>query len=140
MAAPHICPNCGTANDTRATFCGACAAQLRSTSTALVPVSKKPAALALSTRDKATLGGVALGLATLALRVGAALLQQVSEQQAQPATPAEGRDPAPSTIRVRRRWVVGDRYGPQRWGEEEIEIDRPEGDSTSYRISWGRRR
>ena len=134
MAAPRICPHCGTANDKQATFCGACATQMVTTSTALVPVAKKSALPVLSQRDKATLGGVALGLAAMALRVGSLLLRQqaAAPKAAAPARPAPEGSPA---LLIRRRWVVGDGSGPLRWGEEEIELHRAADDPATYRIS-----
>ncbi|MDQ4075410.1 MAG: zinc ribbon domain-containing protein [Chloroflexota bacterium] len=135
---PRICLHCGTANDNRATFCGACATQMVSTSTALVPVRKKSGLPVLSQKEKATLGSVALGLAAVAIRVGASLLKQVAEEHKPSETtsnqPAPQTPPSESSIRIRRRWVVGDRYGPLRWGEEEIEIDDNHEDRGSYRI------
>jgi hypothetical protein len=140
MAGPRICPHCGTANSTQATFCGACATQMVSTSRALVPVQRKSALPVLSQRDKATLGGVALGVAALAVRVGAALLKQAATESRQeaPISPAPAPAAPSNSIHIRRRWVVGDTTGPVRWGEEEIEIDRPADDTTNYRVWFGR--
>lgn len=126
----RICPHCGTANDTRATFCGACATQMASTSTALVPVRQASKLPALSQGEKATLGSVALGLAAVALRVGVKLIQQASARPAAPAAPPA----ASGNLRIRRRWVVGDRFGPQRWGEEEIEVEDTRATPGAYRI------
>ena len=138
MAVTRICPHCGVANDAAAPFCGACATQIASTSRALVRADSAPAPLArLSPQDKATIGGVAVGMLALALRVGSALLQRRSE--APPALPAAPPPPPGDQIRVRRRWVTGDRDGPQQWGEEEIEIDRPADDRSSIRLWLGRR-
>ncbi len=132
---PHICPHCGTANDSKATFCGACATQIRSTSTALVPLRKKGALPLLSQSEKATLGSLALGLAAVALRLGTQLLKHVAEEQ-KPSHPAPLPDaPTGGAVRIRRRWVVGDRYGPLRWGEEEIEIDEPRDTGGPLRIT-----
>ncbi len=78
---PRICPHCGTANHNQATFCGACATQMVSTSTALVPTRRKGAPLALSQRDLAAVGSVAVGLAAVALRVGAALLRHAATRE-----------------------------------------------------------
>lgn len=128
---PRICPHCGTANDSKATFCGACATQIVSTSTALVPVRNKPALPVLSNREKVTLGSVAVGLVAVAVRVGGALLGQWATRRSD-APPTE----QPPTLRVRRRWVVGDRRGPLKWGEEEIEIHDEGERDPSYRISF----
>ncbi|MBA3531845.1 MAG: zinc ribbon domain-containing protein [Ardenticatenales bacterium] len=131
LTMPRICPHCGTANDHKATFCGACATQMVSASTALVPVRNKSALPVLSSREKATIGGVALGVAAVALRVGATLLKQFATRPATPSSlPA-----SPPTVLVRRRWVVGDRSGPLNWGEEEIEIHDSGEERGGYRIS-----
>lgn len=136
MSTPRICPHCGTVNEANVTFCGACATQLVKT-TALVPVSKRPLLPVLSPQQKATLGGVVVGAVAVAVRVGAELLKQASRSTttAQPlAKSSRSRDD--NTIIVRRRWMVGDRNGQIRWGEEEIEIDRPAGDDTSYTVKF----
>lgn len=134
MSTPRICPHCGTVNEANVTFCGACATQLVKT-TALVPVSKRPLLPALSPQQKATLGGVVVGAVAVAVRVGAELLKQASRPTTQlPAKNSRSRDD--NTIIVRRRWMVGDRNGQIRWGEEEIEIDRPAGDDTNYTVKF----
>lgn len=137
MSTPRICPHCGTVNETNVTFCGACATQLVK-STALVPVSKRPLLPALSPQQKATLGGVVVGAVAVAVRVGAELLKHAANRptpQTQPLAKAS-RPHADNTIIVRRRWMVGDNNGQIRWGEEEIEIDRPAGDNTSYTVKF----
>jgi hypothetical protein len=136
MATPRICPHCGTVNDGNVTFCGACATQLIKT-TALVPIPKRPLLPVLSSQQKATIGGVVVGAVAVAVRVGVELLKQASRPapQAQPlAKSTRARDD--NTIIVRRRWMVGDNNGQIRWGEEEIEIDRPLGDDTSYNVKF----
>ena len=136
MAAPRICPHCGTANEPGASFCGACATQLFSTSTALAPVRQKSNLPALSQREKATLGGVAVGVTAVALRVGAALLKQLVERK--PSLPAQqAPEPQPKLV-VRRRGVAGDATGATRWGEEEVEVHHPD-DAGTYRVWLGRR-
>ena len=55
------------------------------------------------------------------------------------ATPGAPRRTPGDQIRVRRRWVTGDRDGPQQWGEEEIEIERPADDRSSIRLWLGRK-
>lgn len=136
MPTPRICPHCGTVNDANVTFCGACATQLVKT-TALVPVSKRPLLPVLSPQQKATLGGVVVGAVAVAVRVGAELLKQATRPAppSQPLTKAT-RPRDDNTIIVRRRWITGDANGPVRWGEEEIEIDRPDGDNTSYTVKF----
>jgi hypothetical protein len=136
MPTPRICPHCGTVNDANVTFCGACATQLVKT-TALVPVSKRPLLPVLSPQQKATLGGVVVGAVAVAVRVGAELLKQATRPapSSQPITKAT-RPRDDNTIIVRRRWITGDANGPVRWGEEEIEIDRPDGDNTSYTVKF----
>jgi hypothetical protein len=143
----RICPHCGTANDAYATHCGACATQMVSTSTALVRARPQSRLPVLSQREKATVGGVALGVAAVALRVGLALLKQVAESTASSSRPSTSVEQAPveaapatpkqGTI-IRRRWVVGDSIGPLRWGEEEIEIQPGDDDRGSYRFWLGR--
>ncbi|MGB0388305.1 MAG: DUF7577 domain-containing protein [Ardenticatenaceae bacterium] len=143
MSALRICPHCGTANDKQATFCGACATQIVTRSTALVRVPKKNTLPVLSQRDKATLGGVALGIAAMAVRVGINLLKHAADsKQAKellPATqstlPARVTQPGSPSLLIRRRWVVSDGTNPPRWGEEEIEVHRQDNDPNSYRIS-----
>jgi hypothetical protein len=135
MAAPRICPHCGTANEPGASFCGACATQLFSTSTALTPVRHKSNLPALTQREKATLGGVAVGMTAVALRVGAALLKQFAERK--PNLPAQQAPEPPPKLVVRRRWVVGDATGATRWGEEEVEVHHPD-DAGTYRVWLGR--
>lgn len=137
MAAPRICPHCGTANEPGAVFCGACATQLLSTSTALVAARPKSNLPALSQREKATLGGVALGVTAVAVRVGAALLKQFGGRLAA-AAPRRTTVEAPPKLLVRRRWVVGDASGPTRWGEEEIEVHHADEDTRSYRVTLGK--
>jgi hypothetical protein len=98
----------------------------------------------LSQREKATLGSVALGLAAVAVRVGTRVLRHVVEErrekEKEPSVKAELAPPAPAPgIVVRRRWVVGNSFGPLRWGEEEIEIDDRRGatgDPGSYQITF----
>lgn len=134
MAARRICPRCGAANDPDATFCGACATQMVVTSTALVHVPRKSALPVLSQREKATLGGVALSLAAIALRVGSQLLKQAGRPQ--PPAPLPSRpapDGSPDLI-IRRRWMVHDGNNPPQWGEEEIEIHQPGDSSLPYRL------
>ncbi len=132
----RICPNCGTANDSRVTFCGACAMQLLSTSTALVRARSGRLLPVLSQREQATVGGIVLGLAAVALRVGTAVLKQLAEQQ-QPAQEPPPAAERPQGTVIRRRWVVGDRNGPVRWGEEEIEVQRGSDEHGSYRVWLG---
>lgn len=136
MPTPRICSHCGTVNDANVTFCGACATQLVKT-TALVPVSKRSLLPALSPQQKATLGGVVVGAVAVAVRVGAELLKQATRPapSSQPMTKTM-RPRDDNTIIVRRRWITGDANGPVRWGEEEIEIDRPDGDNTSYTVKF----
>lgn len=136
MPTPRICPHCGTVNDTNVTFCGACATQLVKT-TALVPTQKRTLLPVLSSQQKATLGGVVVGAVAVAVRVGMELLKQTSRpaSDTQPLVKSSrARDD--HTIVVRRRWMVGDNSGQIRWGEEEIEIDRPVGDDTSYTVKF----
>jgi hypothetical protein len=143
----RICPHCGTANDTYATYCGACATQMVSASTALVRARPQSRLPVLSQREKATMGGVALGVAAVALRVGLALLKHVTESNESSSKPSPSVEQLPteaapasrnqSTI-IRRRWVVGDSIGPLRWGEEEIEIQPGDDDRSSYRFWLGR--
>jgi hypothetical protein len=143
----RICPHCGTANDTYATYCGACATQMVSTSTALVRARPQNRLPVLSQREKATVGGVALGVAAVAVRVGLAILKHVSESTERAPAPSTSVEQPPaetapasrnqSTI-IRRRWVVGDSIGPLRWGEEEIEIQPGDDDRGSYRFWLGR--
>lgn len=138
MAVQRICPHCGTANELDVTYCGACATQIASTSTALVPLQKKGLLPVLSQTEKATLGGVAFGLAAMAVRVGVALLKQATSATPEPAAPlapAPKRDGEPD-IRIRRRWMVNDGFNPPRWGEEEIEVHRRPDDPSSVRISF----
>jgi hypothetical protein len=136
MPTPRICPHCGTVNEANVTFCGACATQLVKT-TAIVPVSKRPLLPALSPQQKATLGGVVVGAVAVAVRVGAEILKQAARPapQTQPLVKAT-RPRDDNTIIVRRRWMTGDNNGQIRWGEEEIEIDRPTGDDTSYTVKF----
>lgn len=133
MPASRICPHCGTVNEANVTFCGACATQLVTT-TALVPVSKRPLLPVLTPQQKATLGGVVVGAVAVAVRVGAELLKHA----ARPATTANTLPArrADNTVVVRRRWMVSDNNGYTRWGEEEIEIDRPQGDDTTYTVKF----
>ena len=145
MSALRICPHCGTANDQQATYCGACATQIVKRSTALVRVPKNRALPVLSQRDKATLGGVALGIIAMAVRVGIKLLQHTAASQektgktVQPTTqttlPARVNSNAKPALVIRRRWMVSNGSGPPSWGEEEIEIHRQDNDPNSYRIS-----
>ena len=148
MSALRICPHCGTANDQQAAYCGACATQIVNRSTALVRVPKKKSLLpVLSSRDKATLGSMALGVAALAVQVGMKVLEHMAEANQQKSklsqpTPQTGlatRQPTttgePALI-IRRRWVMNDGIGPTRWGEEEIEVHQPNRDGNSYRISF----
>ena len=145
MNALRICPHCGTANDQQATYCGACATQIVNRSTALLPVPKKSLLPVLSQRDKATLGGVALGIAAMAVRVGLKLLEHAAESKEKTANPMAAtkqttlparvnRNPTPALV-IRRRWMVSHGTGPPSWGEEEIEIHRQDNDPNSYRIS-----
>jgi len=147
MNALRICPHCGTANDQQATYCGACATQIVNRSTALVRVPKKKSLLpVLSSRDKATLGGVALGIAAMAVQVGVKVLEHMAESNkktsklTQPANGAGLATRQPTTgepaLVIRRRWVMNDGIGPTRWGEEEIEVHQPNHDGNSYRISF----
>ncbi|MGH2543986.1 MAG: hypothetical protein ACRDIB_14390, partial [Ardenticatenaceae bacterium] len=119
--------------------CGACATQILSTSTALVRVAPKGGLPALSQREKATLGSVAVGLTAVALRVGVRLLKQAvaqrTEKKERPVAPVEPPTPTPRTgVMIRRRWVIGNSLGPLRWGEEEIQIEEPRDDRGAYRI------
>lgn len=141
MSSRRICPHCGAANDREASFCGACASQI-TTSAALVRLPKKSFLPVLSSRDKAALGSVAVGVTAMALRVGTAIFNYMQEQQsakalakpkkAQPLAPRPEEAPA---VRIRRRWVIHDGSGTPRWGEEEIEVHSENNASTSYRIS-----
>lgn len=134
MAALRICPRCGAANDPDATFCGACATQMVVTSTALVHVPRKSALPVLSQREKATLGGVALSLAAIALRVGTQLLKQASRPQPAPLSPSRPAHEGSPDLIIRRRWVINDGNNPPQWGEEEIEIHRPSDSAPPYRL------
>ena len=141
MSSRRICPHCGAANNKEASFCGACASQLTK-STALVRIPKKSFLPTLSSRDKAALGSVAVGVTAMALRVGKTILEHMLEQQsskavakpkkAQPLAPSVEEAPA---LRIRRRWVIHDGSGTPSWGEEEIEVHNANNASTSYRIS-----
>ena len=135
MATSRICPHCGTVNDGNVTFCGACATRLVTT-TALVPIAKKPLLPVLSTQEKATLGSMAVGVVAVALKVGAEIFKQMNrpESAALATTSQKGRDG--NTVIIRRRWTEGDNQGRVRWGEEEIEIDRPAGDDTTYTVKF----
>lgn len=146
MSALRICPHCGTANDQQATYCGACATQIVNRSTALVRVPKKKSLLpVLSSRDKARLGGVALGVAAMAVQVGMKVLEHMAESSnkkgklTQPTTQTGLATRQPTTgepsLVIRRRWVMNDGIGPTRWGEEEIEVHQPN-DGNSYKISF----
>ena len=136
----RICPHCGTANDRSATFCGACATQMVSTSTALVATRPRSALPVLSQRERATLGSVAVGVAAVAVRVGMALIQQAAERKQQAAAPVRAAPPTPQAktrhVVVRRRWVTSDGYGPVRWGEEEIEIEDTGENPGPYTITF----
>lgn len=136
MPTPRICPHCGTANEGNVTFCGACATQLVTT-TALVPVRKSSQLPALSPQQKATLGGMVVGALAVAVRVGAEILKHSARPASRTQPLAKSNRPRDDkTIVVRRRWITGDANGPLRWGEEEIEIDRPDGDTTSYTVKF----
>ncbi len=142
MSALRICPHCGTANDQQATYCGACATQIVNRSTALVRVPEKNSLLpTLSSRDKARLSGVALGIAAMAMQVGMKVLEHMAESnnKTSKSAPSElatrpSKTGEPSLV-IRRRWVINDGINPTKWGEEEIEVHQPNNDGQSYRIS-----
>jgi hypothetical protein len=128
----RICPHCHAANPVQALYCGTCATRLRSGTTALA--RREPGMLIPHRwRDAGT--AVAIGLAAIAGRVAVELLRRPElvggalralsrrsvPQQEAPLAPQQ----RPTTI-IRRRWVVGDAYGRQHWGSEEIEIQHPE--------------
>ncbi|MCB0075966.1 MAG: hypothetical protein KDD73_01005 [Anaerolineales bacterium] len=137
------CPRCGAINAVNAAICGACTARLTSASTALVPVPKRGALPVLSQGQKATLGSVALGVAALALRIGVSVLQRQDDAAATSSLAPSRRSaksPAAPTSNeqwtVRRRWVIGDRDGVQRWGEEEVEVQPSDSQrGTSLRLN-----
>lgn len=131
----RICAHCGVANPADARFCGACATALRPvTGTAL---ATRPAPLATTGQREAAAAvavGVAalVGRAVLALARNPDLLQSAwrtlrrEQPEPEPAAPLVS-PPAGRRTVIRRRWAVGDSFGTQRWGTEEIEIHHPEG-------------
>ncbi len=136
MPTPRICPRCNTVNESNVTFCGACATRLVTT-TAIVPIAKRPLLPVLNSQQKATLGGVVVGAVAIAVRVGVELLKQSGRPAGTSLERTERRAPRDgNTIVIRRRWMTGEGDGPVRWGEEEIEIDRPTDDNTTYTVKF----
>jgi hypothetical protein len=111
-----------------------------------VRLPKKSFLPVLSSRDKAALSGVAVGVTAMAIRVGTVIFNYMQEQQssakalakaktALPLAPLAPRTEEAPALRIRRRWVIHDGSGTPRWGEEEIEVHSENNASTSYRIS-----
>lgn len=113
----RMCRACGAGNPAEAAHCGACGADLEAAQQAAPLARRQPASLATRLRQLPGLSSpktrsVALGLAALAVEVGASLLRERGKRQQESPTTALARTPRRARAAVRQRvWEEFDAEG-----------------------------